>query len=320
MAIFISYRREDSAGWAGRLFDGLAAAFGAEAVFLDVTDIGAGTDFARQLEASLEQSALLLAVIGPNWLTVSHSAGGRRLDDERDFIRLELATALRRGIPLIPVLVGGARMPAPDELPPALQELARRQAVELRHERWTSDLALLTEAIRQTLSQATSPDTRRALRSRRALLLALGLTVAIGGMAWFGWFRPGSKPDREVMATNAPPAGVLATEALLVAENVPEVVTFGTVTVGRSSQERRIRIVNRGAETAAVHRAGVVGEHASDFVLVSQCNGLALASGEACEVSVRFRPTTVGPRQASIAIDYLSRNNPLLLRLFGQGR
>jgi hypothetical protein len=147
-AIFISYRRDDSEGEAGRLYDDLIRVFGTQNVFMDVSDIHPGKDFRRAIDDNVAQCAVLLAVIGPSWTTVKDDSGTRRLDLPNDFVRLEITSALARGIDVIPVLVHGARMPAPAELPEALQNLAFRNCVELTHTRWNSDVELLSRALR----------------------------------------------------------------------------------------------------------------------------------------------------------------------------
>ena len=115
-AIFISYRRDDAEGHAGRLFEDLVLRFGAASVFMDVAGIEPGRDFRKVIEQQVASCGVLLAVIGKSWLTSSASdaQGRRRLDDPHDFVRLETATALRRDIPVIPVLVHGAQMPRPE--------------------------------------------------------------------------------------------------------------------------------------------------------------------------------------------------------------
>ncbi len=100
---------------------------------------------------------MLLAVIGRNWLTVADSQGKRRLDDPSDFVRLETATALKRDIPVVPVLVQDAPMPRADQLPADLQDLAFRNSVELSHARWDSDVELLVGALRKLLARDGQP-------------------------------------------------------------------------------------------------------------------------------------------------------------------
>src|SRR6185437_15166507 len=124
--VFISYRREDSGYPAGWLFDQLAASLGADRVFKDVDSIEPGDDFAEVISDAVSSCAVLLAVIGDRWLAAADE-DGRRLDDPEDFVRLEIEAALTRGVRVIPVLVGGARMPRPGQLPPSLASLCGRQ-------------------------------------------------------------------------------------------------------------------------------------------------------------------------------------------------
>lgn len=134
--IFISYRRDDSIDAAGRIYDRLADRFGRESVFMDVDTIPFGIDFRRYLQDAIARCDLLLAVIGHHWQEARYcegpSEGRRRLDDPCDFVRIEIQTALERGIPVIPVLVGRATMPLEVELPDGLKELAYRNAAEVR--------------------------------------------------------------------------------------------------------------------------------------------------------------------------------------------
>ncbi len=146
-AIFISYRRNDSEGEAGRLFDDLIGHFGEDSVFMDVSAIEAGRDFRKAIDESVATCGVLLAIIGNNWVDSKDDAGLRRLDDPADFVRLETAAALRRDIPVIPVLIRGAKMPRSDQLPDDLKDLAYRNGVELTHARWGSDIQLLIKAL-----------------------------------------------------------------------------------------------------------------------------------------------------------------------------
>ena len=155
--IFISYRRDDTEGQAGRLFEDLREAFGADAVFMDVATIEPGVDFRRAIERHTAACGALLALIGRNWLTAKGDNGQRRLDDPNDFVRLETAAALRRDIPVIPVLVRDAAMVRAEDLPEDLKELAFRNGVELTHARWESDVQVLIRALRPlVLGEAAS--------------------------------------------------------------------------------------------------------------------------------------------------------------------
>lgn len=146
-AIFISYRRSDSAGESGRLSDDLIARFGPDSVFMDVDAIQPGRDFRKAIRENVGGCSVLLAVIGSEWLEAKSTGGVRRLDNESDYVRLEIATALARDIPVVPVLVRGARMPKADQLPEDIRELAYRNSVELTHARWKSDVQVLGQAL-----------------------------------------------------------------------------------------------------------------------------------------------------------------------------
>ena len=146
--IFISYRRDDAEGQAGRLFDDLSAHFGRDFVFMDVAGIKKGLDFRRIIDEHVSSCGVLLVIIGKRWLSAADSTGARRLDDANDFVRLETASALNRDIPVIPVLVQDAAMPREQDLPPALKELAFRNGTELTHARWESDVKLLIEDLK----------------------------------------------------------------------------------------------------------------------------------------------------------------------------
>lgn len=146
-AIFISYRRSDSAGESGRLSDDLIARFGTSHIFMDVDAIQPGVDFRKAIRENVGKCRVLLAVMGPDWLEARGKDGARRLDNENDYVRLEIATALGREVPVVPVLVRGARMPKADQLPEELRELAYRNSVELTHARWKSDVKVLGHAL-----------------------------------------------------------------------------------------------------------------------------------------------------------------------------
>lgn len=146
--IFISYRRSDTSGYAGRLADDLTERVGRDRVFRDVHGIGAGADYVAAIDHAIAGADVLLAVIGRTWLGEADGDGRRRLDDPQDLVRAEITAALRRGCQVIPVLVEGARMPAETELPAELASLAARQAVELTDSRWDDDVDRLVAGLR----------------------------------------------------------------------------------------------------------------------------------------------------------------------------
>jgi hypothetical protein len=156
--IFISYRRQDTGDFAGRLYDRLTHRFGQERVFIDVDTIEPGVDFAEAINQAVGTCEVLLAVIGPGWVTATGSDGHRRLDDPDDIVRLEVEAALERDVRVIPVLVGGAVMPQRGELPESLGRLARRNALSMRHESFNSDVARLITAIERIVGAGTPAD------------------------------------------------------------------------------------------------------------------------------------------------------------------
>jgi hypothetical protein len=160
--IFINYRRGDSAGWAGRLHDDLADRFGRDRVFRDV-GMSPGVPFREHIDAVLDRCAVVIAVIGPQWETITNADGYRRLDDPRDLVRREIVRALQRqDVQVIPVLVDGARMPAESDLPQDLAPLTWINACELSDSRWDYDVDRLEAELGSTIG----PE-RHAERHRR---------------------------------------------------------------------------------------------------------------------------------------------------------
>src|SRR4051794_36961709 len=137
--IFLSYRRQETAYATGWLFDRLAERYGRAQVFKDVDSLQPGDDFVAVIEAAVGACAVLVALIGDEWLTVVDHTGRRRIDDPNDFVRIEIEAALSRGVPVIPILVDGAQMPQPAEVPDTLGPLVRRQALELSPARFDFD-------------------------------------------------------------------------------------------------------------------------------------------------------------------------------------
>lgn len=146
--IFISYRREDSAGHAGRVFDRLKGDFGGDVLFMDVDAIPLGANFVRVLREEVGRCSVLLAIIGPGWLDARDGEGERRLENPNDFVRVEIATALQRDIPVIPILLEGARIPKAQSLPEDLQELAQRNGLDVRHASFHGDMDRLVRGLK----------------------------------------------------------------------------------------------------------------------------------------------------------------------------
>lgn len=187
--IFISYRRNDSDVAAGRLADDLSEIFGREAIFRDVETLEVGHDYTKALDHALESCVALLAIIGARWATITDDAGHRRLDDQSDWVRLEIRRALERGIRVIPVLIA-APMPREVDVPPDLQPLLKRHAFELSDRHWRQGITLLTEALEKVpgiAKQASAPPAMPIV-SRRHALGSAAVVVMLAISVWLGWF------------------------------------------------------------------------------------------------------------------------------------
>jgi uncharacterized protein YjbI with pentapeptide repeats len=151
--IFISYRREESAGHAGRIADGLGAHFGKDRVFQDIDSIEPSLDFAEAIKNAVDSSKVLIAVIGKNWLTATDAAGQKRLENPNDYVQIEITTALKHNIRVIPLLIQRASMPSADELADELAPLAGRQAFELHDSSWREDIQRLITTLDKVLGE-----------------------------------------------------------------------------------------------------------------------------------------------------------------------
>lgn len=178
--IFISYRRDDTSGYAGRLYDQISAHFGDEHVFMDVADIEPGSDFVQVLEEKVGTCDALLALIGKNWLTSKDEQNRPRLGNPEDFVSAEIAAALKRNVEVIPVLVGGARMPEQRQLPPQLQFLGRRQAIEISDARFARDVQDLIAALERPAGRQAGPSKRVGIA-----IACLVAALCLGTGLWF---------------------------------------------------------------------------------------------------------------------------------------
>lgn len=163
--VFLNYRREETAGEARALFSDLRTALGPQAVFMDVDNIALGRDFRQVLHERLQSVDIMLTLIGRDWLNLRNAAGKRRLDDPNDFVRREISAALERDIAVIPVLLQGAEMPVEGDLPEDIRALAFRNAFEISHSRWNSDVHELLERVGltgPTVPSAQAPASKTA--------------------------------------------------------------------------------------------------------------------------------------------------------------
>jgi hypothetical protein len=174
--IFISYRRDDARADARSIYQRLQGTFGTKKLFMDVDTIEHGRDFRKVIETHLANSAVLLVLIGRNWLGTGRDAQDRRLDDPADLVRMEVASGLRRDIPVIPVLIDGAQMPSAKDLPEEIRELAYRQASRVTYENFASDM----DRIERDLHALTSPSLRwKLIVSAIVVLCAAALGIGL---------------------------------------------------------------------------------------------------------------------------------------------
>jgi TIR domain len=260
--VFVSYRRGDVGGYAGRLSDALVARLGHENVFQDVSAIGAGRDFTVEIDTALASSDAVLAVIGPGWLSAATPDGRLRLFQPDDFVRRELVQALGTTIPVVPVLVGGATLPSASELPKELAELARRQAVDIRDEAFHSDVDLLLQLLR-----GERPATPRP----RGRLLAAGVAIlaAVGGTAaWLVLNQPDDGNSGELTGCPNPAEGDWNSITLNGTPSAEVDDTDGTVLI--SVNDANWRALDQGGweivlTTAMKNRNSINRQHTQDY-------------------------------------------------------
>ena len=170
--IFISYRRSDSSGHAGRLYDYLKNYFGPQRIFFDVDTIPVGENFAQKINAELDNSDVVLVLIGNQWLDCRGADGNRRLDNPQDYVRLEVETALGKDIVVIPILLQGAQMPSGNALPETISDLSMRNAIRLNDDHWSSDCNLLAGILKKAINVPRSLKEQKA-RNYRSFVFAL---------------------------------------------------------------------------------------------------------------------------------------------------
>jgi hypothetical protein len=319
--IFISYRREDAAGHAGRLFDRLAQHFGRDQVFMDVAGIDPGVDFVEAIEQAVGSCNVLIVVIGKQWAQATDAAGRRRLEDSNDFVRLEAAAALKRNVRVIPLLVEGATLPATESLPDDLRALTRRNAFELRDSRWEADMVLLIDALEKVLGPGTAPagatrSTGKASASpRRSWVPYASAGVALGvGMLAIAWWLVGDKGGdadvplaKPVLSTPAttssatlppmvPPAAKETTVAQAPATSAPEQKM--PKLVGLPARTARAQIAEAGMRVARWSQRQVTDSDQVDRVVWQRpAAGTTIEKGAEVEIAVGVQRA---PPQATV--------------------
>lgn len=198
-AIFVCYRRDDTADVAGRVYDAMAQRFGKQRVFKDVDNIGPGVDFGDYIKTVLPRCRVALVLVGPHWLESKDEIGKRRLDDDQDWVRIEIEAALATpGVLAVPVLVNGARMPRGEEVPDSLKPLLRRNAAIIRRDPdFHDDVERLATAIRSSVNtgvldlskiggKSGAPAPASAPRKSKMPLL-IGASVAVFALVAIGF-------------------------------------------------------------------------------------------------------------------------------------
>lgn len=247
-AIFLSYRRDDAEGQAGRLYDDLAAVFGPEAVFMDVTAIKPGLDFRKVIEQSLTSCGVFLILIGKNWVTAKDESGRYRLEDPSDFVRIEVAAALKRDIPVIPVLVQGATVPKREQLSEDLKDLVFRNAIELSHPRWDSDVQVLINALRPLVSTdfpkpEPQPIPRKPLNFKMIGMAALAIVMVLLAI-----FYPRASKKAAVNET--------ATETERTPANEATDTTAGKLGAAAHAPPSKLAVTNTATKSVPSHPSG----------------------------------------------------------------
>src|SRR6185503_19272771 len=219
---------------AGRLADDLSEILGPGRVFRDIDSLEAGEDFPRALERALDSCAVVIALIGPRWSSAVNDKGERRLDDPKDWVRLEIARALQRDIRVIPVLIS-TQMPKESELPADLVPLLRRNAVDLTDRHWKQEVQELAQALERI--PAFGAHTAPIVKDRRAVprpvlaALAVVAVIAVVAGAWWAWPRPGaSDADATEAADDTAAAPIDLSQGIRIRNTGTEGAIAGLVT------------------------------------------------------------------------------------------
>ena len=225
LRVFLSYRREDASGHAGRLYDLLVARYGAEQVFMDIDAIPLGSEFAEAINRAVASCDVLIALIGRGWLQAADADGRRRLDDPDDFVRREIESALAQGVVVVPATVEGAELPRGEELPPSIAPLTRRQGFQLSDTGWRDDVARLVRRLEAVAEErpdpaaagdGPAPSRRSPLTRRTVAAVLLGVVALVAALAGVLSLRGGGDDEAPPRAA---PAGAESSGA-------------GTVTLG----------------------------------------------------------------------------------------
>ena len=258
--IAISYRREDSTPVAGRLHDRLRAEFGKENVFMDFDSIPYGVDFREHIKSTLERADVVVAVVGPGWLGGQKDAS-RRIDDASDFVRLEIAEALHRGIPVIPVLVDDTPMPKPDSLPADMQAFAFRNAlildtgIDFHHhaDRLVAGIRqLLVSKPRPTSSESAAEEPRKFDWRQKQIAMTSGGLVLVAAIFFGIVLFERKSSTTKAGSTSAVSQSMAATSTTPVETAPPAVAPTTPPPVAEVAQSAAVPVVRETASESSV--------------------------------------------------------------------
>lgn len=210
--LFISYRRSDARGIAGRLSDTLGTYFGDERVFRDIENIEGGADFGDVITQALQTADAVIVLIGPDWLSLKNDKGQRRLEDPQDWVAQEIASAIELKKPIFPVLVENAAMPRAEELPDRLKPLTRYNALSISDDRWKTDVLRLGKIISLEIPSASE---RRIERVRIAISSSLVASLAFTAGIFSVNFLQGKEPLLQLWQSGIPYVAILGSVLLL---------------------------------------------------------------------------------------------------------
>ncbi len=200
--IFISYRVKDTQAATGRLVDALKQHFDEDQIFLDIDKIEPGLDFTEVISKYLDSSDVMLAIIGPDWMGYNSEKGTYRINELNDWVRTEIATALKRNIRVVPVLLDGANMPDDAILPDDLKPILRRQSYEISNKRWKYDSEELIQYLQKALGQTPKPNPRNGnihpnppKSNSKFILIGLGVLILLALLK----FIPSGNKDSNVL-------------------------------------------------------------------------------------------------------------------------
>jgi hypothetical protein len=275
----ISYRREDSWAFAGRVYDRLTGEYGRERVFMDVDSIDPGDDFVAALEKIVAGCDALVAVIGKDWVTVRDAQGRRRLENPKDWVHVEIATALARGIPVIPLLMPNVRMPSESELPGPLKKLSRRNAIFTSE----TDFDAALDQLMSGLSKTVRGGRGRKLAFAYSGAAALVLILVAGGYGLSKYRESGARAEAveerlkvarlQEQASDYAGAWKLAEEAVALSPGSSEALQtrmevgmhwlreFGSVQSNAEVLDRILAVLYQGAVSAKGQRAADLHAH-----------------------------------------------------------